>query len=249
MNLFDGTKGAASIGLIGLGLLVGVFATGEIAKGKAQRSVAAMMPNYLGPADNYSARISASPLDLLGQSASSVRIVGTNVKTSMGVTVDKLEITMRGVSFDSRSKALRSVRQTKVSAKISTANFMVYAAKAYPDITEPVLEFGDGSFSFRARPDILGVKPSVAAEGLLEIADGKAVNVRLSKVEAVGIGAPGFVRGWLENRLNPVFDAGTFGYNLTLDSVEIEPGFVVMRGKADISPEALASMQAAPTVP
>ncbi len=239
MKLLRMRRGAASIGLIGLGLVVGMFAAGEVAKGKIEQGVSAMIPTYLGPADYYRTRVNASPFDLLGEKATSVHIVGANVKTSMGVTIDKLDIVMRNISFDSGSRSLRSVGQTQVTAEISADNFLQYAAKAYPDITEPAVTFTDGSFSLKARPMILGVKPSVAGEGHLEIADGKLVNVRLTKVVTVGISAPGFVRGWLENRLNPVFNAETFGYNLTLDSVEIKPGFVVMRGKADMTAEAL----------
>ncbi len=239
MRLLRMKRGAASVGLIGLGLVVGLFAAGEVAKGKIEQGVSAVIPSYLGPADYYRTSVNASPFDLLGEKATSVHVVGTNVKTSMGVTIDKLDIHLRGVSFDSGSRSLRSINQTLVTAEISTANFLEYAAKAYPDITEPALTFSNGSFSMRARPIILGIRPSVAAEGYLLIANGKAINVQLSKVAAVGISAPEFVHGWLERRLNPIFDAGTFGYNLTLDSVEIKPGFVVMRGKADMTAEAL----------
>lgn len=248
MNLLMGTKGAASLGLVGLGLVVGAFAAGEIAKGKIERSVSEMMPKYLGPADYYRTRVSASPFDLMGQRAPSVRVTGSNVHTAMGVTIDKLDVTLRGISFDASSRRLRSVRETEVTAQISSSNFLAYATRVYPDITEPVLTFGDGSFSLKARPEILGVRPSVAAEGTLDIQNGKAVNVKFARVSAVGISAPDFVQGWLERRLNPIFDAGSLGYNLSLKALEIKPGFVVMHGTADLTPETLNSLNSKPAV-
>lgn len=206
---------------------------GAAIRTKIASSVAASAPDMLGPG-KYSVDVTGGLIGLLRGRIEKIDIHGSDVKMSNGMIVDRLNVGLNGVHFK-RDQTVTKVESTGFAASVSEDNLTDYLRASRGDMKEAEITLADGRLCYAGRPRVLGLKVKVKAEGTLDLDGNTKVHMSLCKCSGAGIKTPGMVRGWIERRINPVFDATQMGVDAKLKSVEVAKGAIALAGTADVN--------------
>ena len=211
-----------------------IFSPGAILRWKIGQSVAAKMPELVGPARSYSAGVSGGLFQMLCGRIDSINIRGKGVKLASGVQLNRLDINLTGVRFKP-DQTVTSIESTVFSASVTQRDLNYFFATSRPDMSNAKISLDDGKLALSASPRVMAVRTPVSLEGTLQIVKGTRLNLVLNKLRARGMRVPGFVRGRIMRGINPVLDTQQMGIDAKLSSVKIDDGKLTASGSADVS--------------
>jgi hypothetical protein len=121
-------------------------------------------------------------------------------------------------------------RPASVEAMILCPHLEAFVLGKVPDnVQEISLKLEPGKILVKAV--VRMILPMTAnAVCTLRLADGKQVFVDVESVEMLGAGVKSLVQKQLDS-INPVLDASSFPFEVTLDEVLVEEGRIVARGE------------------
>jgi len=201
---------------------------------KVESGIAKSLQQRLGPAKAYSVKASGSTMSILGGKLDAVEISGEEVRLAKGITVARLDVSIKDLTVDTDTQAIKRCKSTTYSAAVSEAELERYLVKRYPDIPGLTITLLRDQARVEATPGVAGVMVSIVAEAALGVRDGQRLVLDLKKINVGWLPTPGFAREFIEGRINPVFDAADLGFDARIDSVRIEPGFAVLAGTLDL---------------
>jgi len=207
---------------------------GSILRWKIGQSVAAKMPELIGPAQSYSANVTGGLIGILRGRIERIDITGRKVKMSNGVVVDRLDIGLSGVHFKPDQTVTR-VESAGFAALVTQDDLNNWLATSRPDLHDGHITIENGRLIVRAKPKVLLLRTPVKVEGTLRILDGSKLYMVLKNVSTRGIRVPGFVRGRIEHDINPILDAEQMGIGAKLKSVRVTDGAITVTGTADVN--------------
>jgi len=207
---------------------------GSILRWKIGQSVAAKMPELIGPAQSYSANVTGGLIGILRGRIERIDITGRKVKMSNGVVVDRLDIGLSGVHFKPDPTVTR-VESAGFAALVTQDDLNNWLATSRPDLHDGHITIENGRLIVRAKPKVLLLRTPVKVEGTLRILDGSKLYMVLKNVSTRGIRVPGFVRGRIEHDINPILDAEQMGIGAKLKSVRVTDGAITVAGTADVN--------------
>ena len=207
---------------------------GNEIRGNIERGIAEALPEKIGPAKSYSVKVSGSTLAMLSGKLSGVDISGEEVRTSKGVTVARLNVSIKDLLVDTGTHVIKKCGSAGYSASIAQEELQRYLIKTYPDIPDLNVSLMSGYARVLASPALAGVKVNIAAEAKLDIREGRKLALNLTKIDVAGLPTPGFAREYIERKINPVFDIADLGFDARLDSVRIDPGSITLAGTLDL---------------
>lgn len=214
------------------------FGPSAVLRWKIGHSVAAKMPELIGPARSYSVGVSGGLFGILQGRVDKVDIRGNGVKLANGVVVDRLDIDLKGIYFKP-DQTVTDVKTTDFAASVTEQNLSDFLASSRPDMRGAKVSLDDGKLFLSASPRVLATRTPVSIEGTLRIVNGSKLNLVLNRCTARGICVPGFLRGRIMHDVNPVLDTQQMGIGAKLNSVEISDGAITLTGRADVK-QALA---------
>lgn len=219
---------------IALLVLTGIcLSPGALLRSKIAQSVAAKMPQLIGPADSYSADVSGGLFSILRGRIDKIKVRGNGVKLSNGVKLDRLDINLSGVHFKP-DQTVTNVENTDFAGTVTEHDLNDFLAKSRPDVPHAKVVLEADKLSLSASPRILAIRTPVSMEGTLQIGNETKLNLVLKRLRARGIPVPGFVRGRIMHDINPVFDTTQMGVPAKLSTVAISDGAISLTGTADV---------------
>lgn len=207
---------------------------GTILRWKIGQSVAAKMPQLLGPADSYTADVTGGFFGIIRGKIDRLNVHGRGVRLSNGMRVDRLNVVLTGVHFKS-DQTVTDVEKTSFDASVTEQNLNDFLRTSRPDVPNAKVVIGPDKLSLSASPRVLGIRTPVSMEGKLQIADSTKLNMILNRIRARGIALPGFLRGRIMHDINPVMDATKMGMPAKLKTVALGKGQITVTGAADIT--------------
>lgn len=221
--------------LLAVILTMGVVGCGEnIIQRKIEKSVAASLPETIGPADKYTVKASGSSMKMIHGRLNTLDIIGANVKFACGIKVAKLTVNISDIAFDTDTKQITRVGATKYTVAISQAELSRYIAAKLPDIPDLKIELQNGLVSISARPGIYRLRMGVLASAEIEVIQKRILALNLKTLEAAGINTPAFARELVDSKLDTIFDANDLGFNAKIESATITPGTLTLTGELDL---------------
>jgi len=214
-------------------LLVLLVASGCNVTGRVEAEIEAALPRTLGPAARYEATVQG--LDLGDRSAEAVSIVGERVAREGAPVLDRLDVTLRGVALDRKTRTLSRADDARATLRLLPADLAAYL-NARPDISSATVAFAaPDRATVRVEGVFEGVRIPVGAEvqGRL-VAVGGRVRLEVSSVRAGRLPLGGAVAQALERRLNPVLDLTEEDLSLRVTAVRVEGPALVLEATGDL---------------
>ena len=216
--------------LLALVALVGCARPGEKA---AERAVEELLPQYLGPAQSYKAKVKAASLGgLMRGRVRTVTIVGRGVQLLPECTVAELRVDAAEIEIDKRSQFLKSVGQARFEARIEEKELdrLVHARR--PKLAD--LQIGlRGSFvSVRVTPEIFGYPTvPIQVEGsLLPRGGGVTMDFEPDTARLLIIPIPKPVLDYVAEQINPVVDFSALRAPIRVEKAEVRGGSLLLSG-------------------
>jgi len=209
---------------------------GRVVGGKAEDAIKPLLPQYIGPADDYQVRVSGGTGAMLRGRLGRVQVEGKNVRLTPEFTVSALSLDLRDVSVDRGQGRLQNVASSTFSARIAEPDLNRYLGNRRPGIRDlSVRAGGDGRLSVRARPELLGYptlpvevrgtlapRPDSGGQKLDFVPDGARVSI---------LPIPNFVVEHLVSRLNPVVDLSDgLAVPISVQSTRVQAGSLTLTG-------------------
>lgn len=214
-------------------LLLGGCGGGGI-RHKIERGIAKGMEQKLGPAKSYSVKITGPTMALVSGKLRGIEITGLDVKTPQGIVVQRLRVNVQDLEVDVGTEEIKKCGGTTYSATLSQAELARYLTKMYPDAPDFRLEFLDGFARVTAKPGVSIAKVSVVVDASVDILQHRRLALNLKELDVAGLPTPGFVRDYVERKVNPVFNVDDLDIGATIDSVSMRRGSVTVAGTLDL---------------
>lgn len=211
---------------------------------KVEKGIAKGMEQKLGPAKSYNVKISGPTMALVSGKLKSIEITGLDVKTPQGILVQRLQVNVEDLEVDVATEEIKRCGGTTYRATLSQAELARYLTKMYPDAPDFKLDFMDGFARVTARPGVSIAKVSVVVDATVDILQHRKLALNLKELDVAGIPTPGFVRDYVERRVNPVFDVDDLDIGAKVDSVSMKKGSVTVGGRLDLEKASGSSRRA-----
>lgn len=208
--------------------------TGAVRR-EVEKSVAATLPELIGPADSYTVSAYGSNLEMVKGRIDRVHIVGTNVKLKDGPVVARLLVDIEDLVVDTGSRKIRRAGGTTYTADITQQALTRYVAAEYPDIYDlaVVLEHGEARVS--AKPGLAALSARVQASAKIEVRRERVLALDLNTLRVAGVNTPGIARDFIASRFGTIYDASKLGYDARIKSVTVAPGMLRLTGSLDLT--------------
>jgi len=230
-----GKSSGLVLAIVLAGVAIGYHYAGNYARGRVEKSVVELLPGMIGPAQSYQVEVSANTGQLIRKHVRTLTIHGDGVSLPGGIVVDKLEVRLKGVDFDTATSSVKNIDGAEFDASLFEANLNNYLIRTYPDIEDLKVQLLDGYCDVSARPKFAGVSAMVKAQAVFEVGNGKLVNARITKATTAGLPAPAALRRYFEQKINPILNTADFGFDTTLKAVTVRPGSVTLSGDANLT--------------
>ncbi|PAP75315.1 LmeA family phospholipid-binding protein [Rubrivirga marina] len=208
--------------------------TGCDVSGRVEAEIEAALPAALGPAARYDAEVEG--LALRDASAETVRVVGERVAREDAPVIDRLDVELRGVTFDRSERRLTRVDGARATARLLPADLAAYLGTQRGIADADVVLAAPDRASIRVRGEFEGLRIPVGAEvrGRLAASDGR-VRLDVESVRAAGIGLGGTIARRVDQQINPVVDLTDEDLELRVTDVRVEGGALVVEATGDLT--------------
>jgi hypothetical protein len=214
--------------------LAAVTLSGCDLSGRVETEIEAALPAALGPADRYDAEVEG--LALRDGSAETVRVVGERVARQDAPVIDRLDVELRGVTFDRSERRLTRVDGARATARLLPADLAAYLGTQRGIADADVRFEAPDRATIGVRGEFEGLRVPVGAEvrGRLAASDGR-VHLGVESVRAAGIGLGGPIARRVEQEINPVVDLTDEDLALRVTDVRVEDGALVVEATGDLT--------------
>ncbi len=227
---------------IPLALVAGGCADG-FARGRAEKEILQMLPEVIGPAEQYRVKVDGSASGMLKGELKAVHIAGTDVRPEGFPRLARLEASARDVRVDTRTYRILSAAQASWKGWLDEEELTGLLKDRVPLLQD---------LSVRVTPDYVEASGRAAygrigADGSVRavpgVRNGREIWMLPRRVSALGVGAP--VPDWAGQRIasivNPVYVIPDNGLPLTVQRIATEQGLLRLEGTLDLTRLALPS--------
>ncbi len=202
--------------------------------GRVEAEIEAALPAALGPAARYDAEVEG--LSLGDASAETVRVVGERVARADAPVIDRLDVELRGVTFDRSERRLTRVDAARATARLLPADLAAYLGTQRGIADADLALAAPDRATVRVRGEFEGLRVPLGAEvrGRLAATDGR-VRLGVESVRAAGIGLGGAIARRVEQEINPVVDLTDEKLALRVTGVRVESGALVVEATGDLT--------------
>ncbi|WP_395091192.1 DUF2993 domain-containing protein [Armatimonas sp.] len=200
---------------------------------KAERAVEELLPEYLGAAQSYSARVKAASLGALMRGrVRTVTIIGRGVHLLPECTVAELRIEAAEIEVDKGSQSLKSVGEAHFFARIEEKELDRLVRTRRPKLADLKIGLRGSRVSVRITPEIFGYPTvPVQVEGsLLARSGGAALDFEPDKARLLIVPIPKPVLDFVAERINPVVDFSALKAPIRVERADVEGGSLLLRG-------------------
>ena len=209
--------------------------SGGIIRPKVEGGIKKALPQYIGPAKEYTVRADGSTTDMLNGLIERLHIEGWEVQIDPKLTLQHLAVDMQEVRYNT-SRELTSVRETKLQATVSESAVNRYIKEARGGDTDLQVGFQPSSVQVQFLPQVIGVNVPVSIKGKPVIVGGTKVDFIADKASVAMVPVPAYVVNKVLDRVNPILDLSLMKFPVTLTGISIQKGEVIVSGHADFKP-------------
>ncbi len=219
--------------LLPLALAV-LVASGCSVSGRIESEIESALPEALGPADLYDATVEGASLS--NGTAERVSIVGERVARQDAPVVDRLDVELRGVRYDRKTKRLLGADSAQATVYLLGSDLSTYLDRQRGVGDARVTLQAPDRATVRVEGEIRGVRLPVAAEvsGRLVAQDG-TVRLDVEGVRAGGVSLGGALADRLDEMINPIVDLTDESLILRVTSVRVEGDTLVLEATGDVT--------------
>ena len=214
--------------------LLALVASGCSVSGRVESEIEAALPAALGPADRYDATVEGVRLG--SGTAERITIVGERVARQDAPVVDRLDVELRGVRYDRRTKQITGAESAQATARVLAGDLGDYLARQRGVGDARVTLQAPDRAVVRVEGEVRGVRLPVAAEvrGRLT-ADEGTVRLEVESVRAGRLGLGAAVARELDEQINPVVDLTDESLALRVTDVEVVGDVLVLTTTGDVT--------------
>ena len=218
--------------LLPLVLLAALVAGGCSVSGRVESEIEAALPAALGPADRYQATVEGVRL---GEgTAERIDIVGERVAREDAPVIERLDVELRGVRYDRKSKRITDAESARATARVRAQDLGDYLARQRGVGDARVTLQAPDRAVVRVRGEVGGVRlPAAEVRGRL-VADGGTVRLDVENVRAGPLDLGAAVARELGERVNPVVDLTDESLALRVTGVRVEGDALVLETTGDV---------------
>jgi hypothetical protein len=205
-------------------------------RGRAERRIAQKLDDLIGPAERYEVRVRGTKdSEIVVGRIRHIEIDGWNINAGHQIQLESLHMDMRNLRYRAGPDEQLSVGDSALVIYLTEAALNDYLRRQHPD-SQPEVALNGGTVTFKGSMRFLGVPTPLVTTGRLEIDDRTRVMFRAEQVTLANGPVPGFGPEYVERHLNPLLNVVQLHLPLRLDSIEVQPGRMVVRGAAFIPP-------------
>lgn len=204
---------------------------GKIVSNKAEDKIAEKLPELIGPAKSYDVKLHGSTKQMIRGKVDEIKIHGDDVEVVPDLTINSLDIDMKGVEADTKTSTLKKVRETTFQATVTEDSLNRYLAAVRKE--KPRVELQRGKMVVIVREQLLSLSSDVRLTGRL-VSNHDELNFKVDKLEVAGIKTPNIAARAVEDQINPVMELEFKGFAPELTSTKIETGIITVEGTAQL---------------
>jgi len=206
--------------------------SGGIIRPKVEKGIARSLPEYIGPAEQYTVKASGPTTAMLHGRIQHLRIEGVQVEIADDMVLDRLVVDMDDVSVDPETRVLQSVGNAIFTAEMTQESVNRYVKAVRPDVQELKIELEVGKVVVGARPTVMGIGPRLQIGGRPEIVNRNKVNFVADSASLSILPVPALIVNKLLDSVNPVLDLSETRFPVALTAVKVRKGTVEIAGRA-----------------
>lgn len=221
-------------------LLVGCARPGEK---KAEKAVAELLPEYLGPAERYQVKVKADSLGALMRGrVRTVTIKGTKVQLLPDCTVAELGIEASEIEVDRNTHSLKSVGEAHFTARIEERELDRLVRARRPKLADLRVSLRGTFVTVKVTPELFGYPTlPVQVEGsLLSRGGGVLMDFEPDRARLVVVPIPKPVLDYVAERVNPIVDFSNLKAPIRVEKAEVRGGALILSGY--IPPESVTNV-------
>ncbi len=214
-------------------LALALVTSGCSVSGRVASEIEDALPKAIGPADDYQVMVEGASVRT--SRADRVEIVGLRVAREGAPVIDRFEAVLEDVAFDRGKKEVSSVGSARATVRVVRADLEAYLG-TQPNISNAQLTLSEpDQVVVRVRGELGNIEVPVNLEirGRF-VTDAGRVNLDISGVRAGPISMNG-AAGRIEQEINPVLDLTDDDIALSITSVRVEGGVLVLEAAGDLS--------------
>lgn len=216
------------LALLILALVAGC--SGGIIRPRVEDGIRDALPDYIGPAKEYTVRCDGESTAMIGGKIKRLHIEGKDVRIDPNLLLSRLTVDMDRVHFDPVSHKIKSVESTAFEAVVVEKTVNRYIKATRESESEMTVELQPGKILVKFVPSIGGVDVLIAVAGTLSVTNGDKVNFEADKASVAHLPVPALVANKVLDRVNPVLDMSTMKYPVVLSGISINKGSVSIKG-------------------
>ena len=214
-------------------LLAALVASGCSVSGRVESEIEAALPSALGPADRYQATVGGVRLG--DGTAERIDIVGERVARQDAPVIDRLDVELRGVRYDRKTKRILGAESARATARVLAEDLSDYLVRQRGVGDARVALQAPDRAVVRVRGEVRGLRlPAAEVRGRLT-AEAGTVRLDVEDVRAGGLGLGGAVARQLSDRINPVVDLTDESLALRVTGVRVEGDELVLETTGDVA--------------
>ena len=218
-----------------IAVLIGSMAgCGNPIRDKIEHGIRDSLPEMIGPADVYEVRVYGATPRLLKGKLDGLDIDGANVVLPNGLKLANLDVKIRDLVVDPKTKELKKAGSTDYTAVIAEHELNRYVTRLYPDVPDLNIDLRSGYVTTMARPGLSKLKVMVEADTKVNVINQRVVALDFKKMDVAGVGLPGAAVNYLESKLDAIFDAQDLGFDARITSVSITNSSITLAGTLDL---------------
>lgn len=206
--------------------------SGGIIRPRVEDGIKDALPDYIGPAREYSVRCDGDSTKMLGGKIERLHIEGRDVQVDPNLLLSRLIVDMNRVEFDTGSREVKSVENTSFEAVVTEKAVNRYIEQTRESESEMSVDLQPGKVFVKFVPNLGGVDVLISVAGTLSITEGSKVNFEADKASVAHLPFPSLVANKILDRVNPVLDMSIMRFPVTLSGITIKNGSVSIKGSA-----------------
>lgn len=209
----------------------------------AAHKISDALPKMLGPAAHYEAAVQGDTLALTRGRAQRVHVEGQDVQLTPTLTVDTLTFDAQNVSIDAKAMKLQKIGNVSFVGRIGQGHLEYYLHHVK---MSKMLQ----GLRITLRPNDVQVELPLAAGPIHTHAtvfghpapdahDAKSIDFVVDKARLSFLPLPAGLVNRALSELNPIVDMSAVRVPICVQSTSVEGGQLVLRGTAQIDPQAI----------
>lgn len=208
---------------------------GGLIRPRVEKGIKNALPQYIGPAKEYTVRADGSTTDMLNGLIGQLHIEGTDVQIDPNLLLSNLWVDMIEVRYNT-SREVTSVKETKLGATVSESVVNKYIELSRKGEDNLSVEFEPGKVLVKFVPNVAGVNIAVTVSGKPEIVGGNKVNFVADSGSVARVPMPAYLVNKILDRMNPILDMSVLKFPVSLSKITINAKSVLVEGSAEFKP-------------